>query len=463
MEFLRILDEYRLKCEDEGNYAEAERASKQLDNLRKQEMKRQVKALKARQISERQDIQVAHNMQFAEFNSAWDKYLDDYDRMAQEYIKQMTERHAKELRDFQEEMHQKMVAKPPKFSKELLEWRRRQHMLAKSKQYAEAQKVKKIADMMESKERSKMDNDYESTFSAKEAKVRSQQQAELNALLKRIDVRRKEHLAQRSLDSKRLLQRNRNVQSVLASKQSVEERVARNEIKTRLSRPRNGLFGSNPAPAQPSKASSSPKRLANTSDAAAAVSTPDAADDNFFLTGDGRYGTRAGDTAGSGRGGWCALSRLRRRGARGAQPAREMMLRTWSNAVRGRGVAGGSVGRGQGLGWSAARASASERSNLAALRRQEDGIVRPGSGGVLQSSWAEYRRGFKGRVSAKKKAWMKREGLWSDSPPTVSPDPEIFEAQQRVFGYHAHNSGGKERRKAKTAEKSSNRRAWISR
>lgn len=73
MEFLRILDEYRLKNENEGNYEEAERASKQLDNLRKQEMKRQVKALKARQIAERQDIQVAHNLQFEEFNKAWDK------------------------------------------------------------------------------------------------------------------------------------------------------------------------------------------------------------------------------------------------------------------------------------------------------------------------------------------------------------------------------------------------------
>jgi hypothetical protein len=238
MDFLRILDEYRLKCEDENNYEEAERASKQLDNLRKQEMKRQIKALNARQVSERQDIQIAHNMQFAEFNEAWDKYMKEYDTMAQQYIKQMTERHATELRDFQEEQHQKMVEKPPKFSKELLEWRRRQHMLAKQKNYAEAQKIKRIADMMEAKERSKIDGDWKSSFGTKELKFRNQQNAELSALLKRIDVRRKEHLAQRNLDSKRLLQRNRNVQAVLASKQGVEERIAKGAIKTRLNKPR---------------------------------------------------------------------------------------------------------------------------------------------------------------------------------------------------------------------------------
>jgi hypothetical protein len=41
-------------------------------------------------------------------------------------------------------------------------------------------------------------------------------------ITQRIDARRREHLKQRSLDSKRLLQRNRNVQAVLEAKQSVE-------------------------------------------------------------------------------------------------------------------------------------------------------------------------------------------------------------------------------------------------
>lgn len=258
MEFLRILDEYRIKCEDEGNYAEAERASTQLDSLRNQEIKRSLKAVKARQLSERQEIQVAHNLQFQQFNDAWDKYLAEYDTMSQEYITQMTQRHAQELREHQEAMHTKLSKKPAKFSKELLEWRRRQHMLAKAGNYAEAQRVKKIADDLESKERSKMDTAFDSAFEAHEAKFRAKQQAELNALLKRIDVRRKEHLSQRNQDSKRLLQRNRNVQSVLVQKQSVEERIARNEIKTRLARPRNGVFGQ--IPTGPASGIQSPKR-----------------------------------------------------------------------------------------------------------------------------------------------------------------------------------------------------------
>jgi hypothetical protein len=42
-----------------------------------------VKATKARQLGEKQDVQIAHNMQFAEFNAAWDKYMQEYDQMAQ--------------------------------------------------------------------------------------------------------------------------------------------------------------------------------------------------------------------------------------------------------------------------------------------------------------------------------------------------------------------------------------------
>lgn len=91
MEFIAILEEYRLKCEEDGNYLEAQRADSQLTALRRQEFKRQSKSLKARQIAERQDVQIAHNMQFNDFNQAWDQYMEEYDRMAQAYVKQMTE------------------------------------------------------------------------------------------------------------------------------------------------------------------------------------------------------------------------------------------------------------------------------------------------------------------------------------------------------------------------------------
>ena len=110
---------------------EAERATKQLETLRKQEEKRQAKSLRARQIAERQDVQIAHNMQYAEFNAAWDKYMEEYDQMAQMYIQQMTDKHHAKLKEYEDELVQKVADRPPKFSKELLNWRKRQNLLAK--------------------------------------------------------------------------------------------------------------------------------------------------------------------------------------------------------------------------------------------------------------------------------------------------------------------------------------------
>merc|ERR1711966_8459 len=107
-------------------------------------------------------------------------------------------------------------------------------MLARQKNYAEAQKIKIMGDKLENKEKTALEQSTASLFARKEAQFRQQQQAELQALLKRIDARRKEHIKQRNLDCKRLLQRNRNVQAVLESKQSVECVRAFSDIKKRL-------------------------------------------------------------------------------------------------------------------------------------------------------------------------------------------------------------------------------------
>ena len=70
-------------------------------------------------------------MQFSDFNGSWDKYMEEYDNMAQIYIQQMTERHAIVLLEYQKQLRAELASKPPKWSKELLEWRRRQHILAR--------------------------------------------------------------------------------------------------------------------------------------------------------------------------------------------------------------------------------------------------------------------------------------------------------------------------------------------
>ena len=95
-----------VKCEQEGNYMEAERALKQHTTLRKRESKRVMNAVKARHQQERADVQAAHEAQFNDFNAAWDQYLEEYDQKAQMYVRQMTENHQEQLREFQEKLNE---------------------------------------------------------------------------------------------------------------------------------------------------------------------------------------------------------------------------------------------------------------------------------------------------------------------------------------------------------------------
>jgi len=47
LDFLRLLEEYRRKCEEEGNYAEARKAASKFEELLKKEVARQRNNIRA--------------------------------------------------------------------------------------------------------------------------------------------------------------------------------------------------------------------------------------------------------------------------------------------------------------------------------------------------------------------------------------------------------------------------------
>lgn len=238
MEFLDVLENYRLKCEKEGNYEETARALDQLSSLRKQEEDRRIKAMRAHHSRERDEVELHHNQQETDFRLTWDRYLAEYDAMASMYITHMQEKHMANLRAFQESLHEELLRKPPKFGKEVLEWRTKENLLVKQRKYADAAKVRVVADELERRERARLDEERLQTFAQREAKFRAQQRQELEALLKRIESRRSEHCKQMENDMKRLGQRNKNIRGVLMNKQIQEEQKFLLEIRKVLAPPR---------------------------------------------------------------------------------------------------------------------------------------------------------------------------------------------------------------------------------
>lgn len=59
LDFLRLLEEYRRKCEEQGNYAEARKAAAKYDELLRKETQRQKNNIRAAQEQELQNIEAA--------------------------------------------------------------------------------------------------------------------------------------------------------------------------------------------------------------------------------------------------------------------------------------------------------------------------------------------------------------------------------------------------------------------
>ena len=82
LDFLRLLEEYRRKCEEQGNYAEAQKTRSKFEELLKKETSRQRNNIRAAQEQELQNIEAAQKAQFLEFSQAWDNYMSDYEATA---------------------------------------------------------------------------------------------------------------------------------------------------------------------------------------------------------------------------------------------------------------------------------------------------------------------------------------------------------------------------------------------
>ena len=156
LDFLRLLEEYRKKCEIEGNYQEAKKARGKFDELLRKETIRQKNNIRAAQEQELQNIEAAQKAQFLEFSQAWDNYMSDYEATAYLSLEKLKEKHMLEFQQFQEKIRKELKQKM-KFSKDLLELRDREAKLVRLKRYDEAERIKMKADLLEEFERNKLE------------------------------------------------------------------------------------------------------------------------------------------------------------------------------------------------------------------------------------------------------------------------------------------------------------------
>ena len=113
----------------------------------------------------------------------------------------MKKRHINELKDFQK----KILAKQhkPKYSTELLNYRKIEEHLAKAKDYTQAHKIKGKADALEAVETEKWIRCKQNEMQRQENQFKNTKQQELTALQKRIQAGREENKKQRHVELER--------------------------------------------------------------------------------------------------------------------------------------------------------------------------------------------------------------------------------------------------------------------
>jgi hypothetical protein len=216
-----ILEEHRRLCVAQGKYAEAEISRIRIDELRRYEEHRRREAMVTYQLAERIAVEESNARELQRFNSAWDRAMTEYDAKTQELVEQMKLRHAQEFQEYQEELRLRYPLRP-KFSRDLLNTRRIQQVLAKQNQYAEAHRVKTKADLVEEWEMGQQNKLWLDKLEKLERQFVSKQDTELAALVKRIQSGRVGQMRARQSEYERLLQHYQNIKQELLNQQNVE-------------------------------------------------------------------------------------------------------------------------------------------------------------------------------------------------------------------------------------------------
>merc|ERR1719291_954292 len=236
--FLEVLEKHRRDCEAQGKYEEAELARTRLEQLRRHEESRRREELRSQQLAERLGVEEAHMTELQEFNGIWDRKAAEFEAHAATLQNTLAARHQAEHQEHLERLRRETEPRTPRWSKDLLNLRRIQEILAKQKKYAEAEKTKLQADRVEMQEHQMWKAKREARIQSLETQFLHKQQLEMGGLLKRIQSGREEQKQARKGELERLLQRYQNVKSQLESQQKIiQQRVERFPLTSGPQRP----------------------------------------------------------------------------------------------------------------------------------------------------------------------------------------------------------------------------------
>jgi len=219
-ECVAMLEQYRLDCNNEGKYGDAENARLRIQSLCTAEQDNRREILRTKQLSERMAMEEAHMKELGDFNYTWDvKKNQEFDAHAQQLQVLLAERNEAEHVAFVEKLRVETEPRNPRWSGDYLRLRKVQQTLGKQKKYPEAAEVKEEADKLERKEHLVWQSTRDKKITVCEEQYLQRQRMEMCGLIKRIESGRNEQTQARKTELNRILQRYINVKTQLESQQ----------------------------------------------------------------------------------------------------------------------------------------------------------------------------------------------------------------------------------------------------
>ena len=170
--------------------------------------------------------------------------MTGFEEKSQQYMAGMKQTHKQQLASLRKNLTDEIEKKPKKWSKDLIVCRRSLENVAKqaslerhgTKLLREAQQIKQVADALCEKEENDMNSKFDSVLRTKVKNLEKKQQAEMAALMKKIETKRREVDKKRQGDTAKLIQRNKNIVKMIDTKNVLECSRVASDIQSRIKR-----------------------------------------------------------------------------------------------------------------------------------------------------------------------------------------------------------------------------------
>lgn len=219
-DYILTLREYRRECAARAMYKEAHLVHQVLRSLRFEEEAQHIRGLTEHQIGERRRMEEIHRDEFRAFHARWNKRIERFEEEQLEEEIRIVEQQNDELEAFHREMK---LFQPHlgRYSKSLVDYRLKEHTLAKQQNYAKAYEVKEEGDAIEMRDLKKYENTKETMYGRRDLALRRRHQRALISLRNRVESRRNflEQARKKELDE--LLQHYINARRELESHQNI--------------------------------------------------------------------------------------------------------------------------------------------------------------------------------------------------------------------------------------------------